>query len=96
MLCEKCRGVIPDKKELWRTSTIVGNWFIGFDDDGRPEVAGRINSGLGAGRYLISYSFVREGVKVEPTLSKDQIAYMKWLLFDSAATWREQFTEASK
>ena len=96
MLCSKCGGNTEVKPELWRTATIVGNWFIGFDDDGKPEVAGRINGGLGAGRYLISYSFVRDGIKVEPVLKKDQIGYMKWLLFDSAATWREQFTKASK
>lgn len=96
MLCEKCRGVVPDKKELWRTATLVGNWFIGFDDDGLPEVAGRISSGLGAGRYMLTYSFIRDGAKAEPTLSKDQIAYMRWTLYDNQSLWRDAFTKASK
>lgn len=96
MLCEKCGGHIPSKQELWRTTTLVGNWFIGLGDDGRPDVAGRISSGLGSGRYLLTYSFIRDGVKVEPVLTKDEIAYMRWLLFDSAARWRDEFTKASR
>ena len=96
MFCEKCRGVIPDKKELWRTSTLVGHWFVGLGDDGKPEVAGRISSGLGAGRYLLSYSFIGDGVKAEPVLNKDQIVYLKWMLYDNRNAWREAFVKANK
>jgi hypothetical protein len=95
MQCEKCGGTLPSKQELWRTATMVGHWFIGFDDDGRPEVAGRITGGLGAGRYLIAYSFIKPGVKAEPTLNKDSIASLGWLLFDNQSMWRTTFTEAS-
>ena len=96
MLCEKCRGVIPDKKDLWRTATLVGHWFVGFGDDGKPEVAGRISSGLGAGRYMLTYSFVRDRVKVQPVLNKDQIAYLRWVLYDNQGAWRKAFIEAGK
>lgn len=95
MLTEDCSGQLTSKRELWRTSTLVGNWFLGLGDDGRPEVAGRISRGIGSGRYLITYSFIRDGVSVEPVLNADVIAHMKWLLFDSAATWRDEFTKAS-
>jgi hypothetical protein len=74
---------------------MVGHWFIGFDDEGRPEVAGRISGGLGAGRYLIAYSYIKPGVKVEPMLNKDAIASLRWVLFDNQNTWRTQFTVAS-
>jgi hypothetical protein len=96
MLCEECGGAIPSKHELWRTSTLVGHWFIGFGDDGRPEVAGRITGGLGAGRYLLSYSFIKDGVKAEPTRNKEQIAYLKWMLYDNQNAWREAFVKANK
>jgi hypothetical protein len=86
--------VSSDKKELWRSVTLVGHWFIGFGEDHRPELAGRISSGLGAGRYMIAYSFVKNGVRVEPVLNKDQIAYLKWVLFDNQGAWREAFTKA--
>ena len=96
MECSKCGGSIPSRTELWKTASMVGHWFIGFDDDGHPEVAGRITGGLGAGRYLIAYSFIRPGVKAVPTLNKEAIASLGWMLYDNQNIWRSQFTESSK
>jgi hypothetical protein len=85
---------VEDTRQLWRTATIVGNWFLGLGTDGRPEVAGRINRGLGSGKYLITYSFARDKAKIEAVRTADQIASLGWLLFDTANAWREAFINA--
>jgi hypothetical protein len=88
--------VVEDARELWRSATVVGNWFLGLGEDGRPDVAGRINRGLGSGRYLVTYSFAKDKVRLEPVVTADQIGCMRWLLFDTASTWREAFINAER
>jgi hypothetical protein len=35
-------------------------------------------------------------VKAQPTSSKDEIAYMRWTLYDNQNLWRAAFSKASK
>jgi hypothetical protein len=88
------RGEMNSRQELWTTVTLVGNWFVGLSESGQPLVAGRISRRVGKGRYIATYSFIRDGVKVRPVLTDQDIAGLGWLLFDNVATWRAAFRKA--
>ena len=78
-------------RDLWRESTVVGNWFLGLDKNGRPNVAGRIARGLGRGQYVVTFHFLVPGTESPSVVTIEDLAAMGWKLYDNAELWKQEF-----
>jgi len=83
------------KRELWRESTVVGTWFLGLDNDGKPVAAGRIARGLGRGQYVVTYHFLVPGAESPPVVSIEDVAELGWRLFDNVELWQQEYERAN-
>ena len=74
---------------LWRTTSIVGHWFIRPGEHG-PTSAGRIVRGVSRGTYYVSYTHTR-GLRPPPTITFEDIVEQQWLLFSNESAWTKPF-----